>query len=95
MNPRITNKTMRFDMRLPMEQKLFIEKAAYLGGYRSLTEFIVSTAMEKAKEVIAENEQIIVSQRDSDVFFKIVMQQITPNQELTNAADEYNQLFVE
>jgi uncharacterized protein (DUF1778 family) len=95
MNPKTTNKAMRFDVRLPMEQKLFIEKAAHLGGYRSLTEFIVSIAMEKAKEIVVKNEQMIVSQRDSDLFFKTIMQQSMPNQELVDAVDEYNQLFVE
>ena len=42
----------RFDARLPKEQKEFFERAANLGGYRSLTDFIMLTVQEKAKEII-------------------------------------------
>ena len=33
----------RFDARLPKEQKQFFEKAALIGGYRNLTDFVIST----------------------------------------------------
>ncbi|MDR1524257.1 MAG: DUF1778 domain-containing protein [Tannerella sp.] len=88
-----TTKTTRFDTRLPMEQKLFFEKAAQIGGYRNLTDFIISTAMEKAKSIVEENGQIIASQRDSEMFFNAIMQQIEPNQDLKEAVTEYNQLI--
>jgi uncharacterized protein (DUF1778 family) len=84
-----TSKSTRFDTRLPQEQKLYFEKAVLLGGYRSLTEFIISTAMEKAKEIIAERDQIIISQRDSDIFFDAVLNQTKPNNSLIEAANTY------
>ena len=87
--------TARFDARLPLTQKLYFEKAAQLGGYRNLTEFIFSSVMEKAKTIISQNEQIIVSQRDGERFFQAILQQIQPNQALVEAADEYNQLLTE
>jgi len=87
--------TSRFDARLPKAQKIYFEKAAQLGGYRSLTEFIFSSAMEKAKEIISENEQVIASQRDSEIFFQAILQQTKPNQALMEAANEYNQLLAE
>lgn len=37
----------RFDTRLSKEQKGFFELAARIGGYRSLTDFIVLTVQEK------------------------------------------------
>ena len=58
----------RFDTRLPKEQKLLFEKAALLGGYRSLTEFVIMTVQEKAKKIISDREQIIASKRDSELF---------------------------
>ena len=85
--------TSRFDARLPQAQKLYFEKAAQLGGYRNLTEFILSSVMEKAKAIISENEQIIAYQRDSEVFFQTILQQTKPNQALMEAANEYNQLL--
>ena len=42
----------RFDARLPKEQKLFFEKAASLGGFRSLTEFVILAVQEKSKQII-------------------------------------------
>lgn len=80
----------RFDTRLPKEQKLFFEKAAYLGGYRNLTDFIVRTVQEKAKEIIKEKEQIIVSERDSQIFFDAITHPKKPSQTLKKALDEYN-----
>jgi len=87
--------TSRFDARLPKAQKVYFEKAAQLGGYRSLTEFILSSVMEKAKIIISENEQAIASQRDSELFFQAILQQTKPNQALMEAANEYNQLLAE
>ena len=46
----------RFNARLPKEQKILIEKAALLGGYRSLTDFVILAVQEKAKEIIKEKE---------------------------------------
>ena len=40
------------------EQKQFIERAAYLGGFRNLTDFVILTVQDKAKEIIKEKEQI-------------------------------------
>ena len=40
----------RFDTRLSKEQKMFFERAARVGGYRSLTDFVVLTVQEKAKK---------------------------------------------
>ncbi len=62
----------RFDTRLPLEQKQLFERAAILGGYRNLTDFIVVTVQKKAKEIIEENEGIIASQKDKEIFFLIL-----------------------
>jgi len=67
-----TKEQARFDARLPKEQKDFFEKAAALGGFRSLTDFIVFTVQEKAREIIKEKEQIIASERDGKIFFDAI-----------------------
>lgn len=85
--------TTRFDARLPKEQKRYFEKAAQLGGYRNLTEFVISSVMEKAKEIIVENERIIASQRDSEIFFDAILRQTKPNNALIEAVNEYNQML--
>jgi uncharacterized protein (DUF1778 family) len=87
------NKIMRVDTHLSIEKKSYFEKAALLGGYHNLTEFIISAGMEKAKKIISENEQIIISQRDNEIFFEAVFQQIQPNGTLVEAANEYKQIL--
>lgn len=80
----------RFDARLPKEQKQFFEKAAYLGGYRNLTDFVVRVVLEKAKEIIKEKEQIIASERDSRIFFDAITNPKMPSETLKSALDDYN-----
>ncbi len=79
----------RFDARLPKEQKQFFERAAYLGGYRNLTDFIVRTVQEKANEIIKERERIIASERDSQIFFDAITNPKSPSETLKNALDDY------
>ncbi|MCF6294494.1 MAG: DUF1778 domain-containing protein [Flavobacteriaceae bacterium] len=79
----------RFDTRLPKEQKVFFERAARLGGYRSLTDFVILAVQEKAKKIILEREQIIASQKDSEIFFNAIINSPKANNNLTDAANEY------
>lgn len=83
----------RFDTRLSREQKDFFERAAILGGYRSLTDFVVLTVQKKAKEIIEERERIIASNRDSEIFFDAIANPDKPNKKLLSAAKEFNSLF--
>ncbi len=85
-----TSEQARFDARLPKEQKQFFEKAAYLGGYRNLTDFVIRVVQEKAKEIIKEKEQIIASERDSQVFFDAITNPRKPSETLKNALVDYN-----
>lgn len=83
----------RFDIRLPLEQKLLFEKAATLGGYRNLTDFIMATVQEKAKEIVEESERIIASQRDQEIFFNSLINPPKPNKDLLSAKGKYNKLI--
>ena len=80
----------RFDARLPKEQKQFFERAAYLGGFRNLTDFIILTVQEKAKEIIKEKEQILASERDSQLFFDSITNPKKPSKTLRKALENYN-----
>lgn len=81
----------RFDTRLPKEQKMFFERAARLGGYRSLTDFVILSAQKRAKEIIDEREQILASNRDNEIFFDAITNSSEPNNELLSAANEYKE----
>lgn len=90
----LNTKDARFDTRLTKEQKFFFERAAQLGGYRNLTDFVVITVQEKAKKIISERERIIASEKDSEIFFDAIANPKSPNKELTKAANEFKALFV-
>ena len=80
----------RFDARLPKEQKLFFERAAYIGGYRNLTDFVILAVQEKAKEIIKEKEQVFASERDCQIFFDAITKPRKPSKTLKKALDDYN-----
>jgi uncharacterized protein (DUF1778 family) len=80
----------RFDARLPKEQKQFFERAAYIGGYRNLTDFVILAVQEKAKEIIKEKEQVFASERDSQIFFDAITKPKKPSKTLKKALDDYN-----
>jgi len=89
-----TKESARFDARLPKDQKEFFEKAAYLGGYRSLTDFIILTVQEKAKEIVQEKEQIIASERDGQIFFDAITKPRKPSETLKTALEDYNDFLL-
>lgn len=82
----------RFDTRLPKEQKEFFEYAANLGGYRTLTEFVIMSVQSKADEIVEKHRSIISSKRDQKVFFEAIMNPPAPGKRLSAAARKYNKL---
>ncbi len=89
----VNKKNARFDTRLPEEQKVLFERAARLGGYRSLTDFVIITVQEKANEIISESERVIASKKDSEIFFDAISNPKSPNEALIKAANEFKALF--
>lgn len=85
----------RFNARLTKEQKEFFEYASQLGGFRSLTDFIIQSAQKKAKEIIEEHNRILASHRDQEIFFEAILSPETPNKELKEALNDYNQVLGE
>jgi len=80
----------RFDARLSQEQKELFERAAILAGFKSLTEFIVSTVQSRAKKIIRDNERIIASEKDMAIFFEALVSPPEPNKALSEALSNYN-----
>lgn len=83
----------RFDTRLPKEQKEYFEYAANLGGYRTLTEFVLDAAQGKADEIVAKHRTIIGSKRDQEIFFEAIMNPPPPGKNLKAAAKRYEKLL--
>ena len=82
----------RFDAKLTKVQKDIFEMAARIGGYRTLTDFVISTAQEKAKIIIEQHEAILDSERDKEIFFDAIMSPPLPGKRLLQAAERYQRL---
>ncbi len=91
----IKQKKARFDTRLSQEQKQLFERAARLGGYRSLTDFVIATVQSKAKEIIEEREVILASQKDQEIFFNALLHPPKPNNDLIQAKEDYDKYISE
>lgn len=85
----------RFDTRLSKEQKQLFERASVLGGYRSLTDFVLATVQDKAKEIIEESEIVIASEKDKTIFFESLINPPKPNKELLSAKKAYDKIVSE
>jgi uncharacterized protein (DUF1778 family) len=83
----------RFDARLSVEQKQFFERAAMLGGFRNLTDFVIAAAQNKAKEIIEEKEKVLASEKDKKIFFDALLNPPKPNNDLLFAKDDYRKLI--
>ena len=83
----------RFDTRLPKDQKEFFEYAASIGGFRNLTEFVISSVDRNAREIIERHNAILASKKDQEIFFKALMNPPKPNARLRKAAERYDKLI--
>ncbi|BDQ13305.1 type II toxin-antitoxin system TacA family antitoxin [Sediminibacterium sp. TEGAF015] len=79
----------RFDTRLSKEQKEYFEFAAKLGGFRSLTDFIIHAAQNQATSIVEKHNAFLGSKKDRDIFFNALMNPPTPNTNLKKAMIRY------
>lgn len=79
----------RFDARLPKKQKELFEYAAVLAGFKSLSEFVVSSVQQRAEAIILTHNTILASERDKKTFFNAIMNPGEPNADLRDAAELY------
>lgn len=82
----------RLEARLPADAKAIIQRAADLSG-RSVSDFVVSSALEAAKETIREHEVIVLSARDSITFVEALLNPKGPNEALRKAFRHHRELF--
>lgn len=79
----------RFDIRLAKEQKEFFEYAATLGGFRTLTEFVIYSGQQQASQIVEKHNSILASQKDREIFFEAIMNPQPANARLKEAAARY------
>ena len=79
----------RFDTRMPLEQKQFFEYAANLGGFRTLTEFVLYSVKLQADKIVERHSSILASKKDQELFFNAIINPPQPNDSLRKAAKRY------
>lgn len=80
----------RFDTRLPKEQKDYFEYAASIGGFRTLTEFIIYSAQQQANTILEKQNNILANKKDQEIFFNALLNPREPSETLKSAFKNYN-----
>ena len=79
----------RFEARITEAQKALFQRAAVLGGHRTLTDFVINSAQEKAEAIVRDSEILRLSEKDRQIFVKALLRPPTPNKKLRRAATRY------
>ena len=83
-----TTRDARLEARLSAAQKGLLQQAAALSG-RTLSEFVVVSAQDAARRLIAEHESIRLSREEQLAFVQALLQPPAPNARLKRAAKAY------
>ena len=81
-------KTPRFSLRMPQEVRAIINQAAALEG-RSTSDFILASAVEKARETIELHQRIVLSREESIAFAELLRNPPKANDKLRAAVVDY------
>lgn len=68
-----TKEVSRLDLRIPRKQKDYFEQALEIGGFRSLTDFVISAVSEKAEAIMEKHNNWLSSENDRNVFFNALI----------------------
>jgi uncharacterized protein (DUF1778 family) len=78
----------RLEFRLNGDERALIEQAASVTG-QSLTEYAVSHLVRASREVLAEHQHTQLSNRDRELFLRLIDDDARPNDALRRAAARY------
>ena len=81
-------KSERVNLRLNATAKRRIERAASFEG-KTVSGFIVSSALENAEKAIQKHETMALGRRDAKLFFDVIVNPPAPNDKLRTALDEH------
>ncbi|MBD2295870.1 DUF1778 domain-containing protein [Anabaena sphaerica FACHB-251] len=84
----LRSKSERLEARISPENKELFQRAADIQG-RTLTDFVVSSLVSAANQIIQENEIMILSRKDQEVFVEALLNPPEPSEKLRAAAQRY------
>lgn len=88
----IQHKDSRIDVRVKPEQKKLLELAASIKGV-SLSAYLLSNSLEKARAEIEHHQKLVLSDGDRDLFVTLMEHPPEPNRALIEAMAEYQQNY--
>jgi len=83
----------RLNLRLNPAAKRRIEQAASFEG-KTVSNFIVSSALATAERTIREHETMVLSRRDAEIFLDAIVNPPRPNAKLRKALEEHRRRVV-
>lgn len=89
--PPSPHKIERLEARVSTEQKSLFQHAAHLLG-ASLTDFVLSSLQQAAKQVIQDHQIVRLSMQDSHQFVRALLKPPKPNAALKKAVKRYQKL---
>lgn len=84
-------KKQRIDLRLNEDDKNMIEEAAAMTN-QSISQFMVSTASERAAEVINQHRRLILNEESWDLVMDAISNPLLPNDRLKRSAKRLQEL---
>lgn len=89
----VEHKTERLEARVTADTKALCQEAAAIQG-RTLTDFVVHSAVEAARRTVQENEFLQLTYRDRVSFVETLLSASpAPNQKLREAAERHKRTF--
>lgn len=79
----------RFDARLTQQQKQLFEQAAAAAGFKTLSDFVLQAAQEKAIAVLSQQQHLVLNAEAQKRFFDLIENPPEPNEYLKAAWKEY------
>jgi uncharacterized protein (DUF1778 family) len=93
MNPITDNQDDRINLRLKRNAKMMLERAASFEG-KTVSKFILSSALEQAEKTIQQRELMSLNASDSEAFFNALSKPVEFNSELLAALAEHDERVV-
>ncbi len=88
-----STKNERINLRLSGAAKTRLEQAASYEG-KTVSGFILATALVRAEETIRKHETMVLSRQDAEAFLDAVLRPPKPNARLREALDEHGRRVV-
>jgi uncharacterized protein (DUF1778 family) len=82
----------RLDVRIAEEDKSLIEHAAAICG-KSISEFVIPMAVNRAKQVVRKHHTTVLSERDFRSFLEMLEAAPKPNAALRKAMAKFDRIY--